>query len=132
GGERGTVCEEILPCQVVVSKQVAGRSHARDDDGERAVRLDDLVVNEVSLPAEDIRVDRDDRLCVCDLDPLLEFRSRSGVSDPDGTSSREDDPEVSSNRFRCHRQVERDPRTLAEIEGVESIRDARAEATELA
>ena len=132
GVVRVAVAEEILPREVIVSKEVAGRSHAREDDGERAVRLDDLVVNEVSLPPEDIRVDRDDRLRACDLDPLLEFRWRGGVSDPDDTSSREDDPEVGSNRFGRHRQVERDPRTLAEIECVESIRDARAEAPEIA
>ena len=132
GVVRVAVAEEVLPCQVVVSKEVAGRSRAREDDGAWAVRFNDLVVNQVSLPSENIRVDRDDRLCVRDLGPLPEFRRRSGVGDPDGTSPREDDSEVGSDRLRCHGQVERNPRTLVEIEGVESIRDARGEAVEIA
>src|SRR5438309_430528 len=71
GVVRVAVAEEILPREVIVSKEVAGRSHAREDDGERAVRLYDLVVNEVSLPPADIRVDRDDSLRACDLERVL-------------------------------------------------------------
>ena len=126
------VGKELRPRSVFFARRLYGMIPARQHNGGRAARVDDLLVHLVLLPAAHMRVDREDAGRVGDADPLLEFLGGGRVRDPHDASSREDDPQIYCDRLRNHRHVQREAGAPGDPELLDPVRDPMRETLQLA
>src|SRR5438552_1452537 len=94
--------------------------------------FDDLRVDPLLFPVAEVRLDGEDHLGPRDADAFLEVGRGRCVRDADDAAARENDSQIDRDRFRSHRQVQRDSVAPFRPRRFEAVCDPGRQATQVA
>ena len=94
--------------------------------------FDDLRVDPLLFPVAEVRLDGEDHLGPREVDAFLEVGRGRCVRDADDAAARENDSQVDRDRFRSHRQVQRDSVAPFRPRRFEAVCDPGRQATQVA
>ena len=133
GVEPFVPAEEVVPGDILRSCGPDRGCRIRsEDDRPRSVTFDDLRVDPLLFPVAEVRLDGEDHFGPRDADAFLEVGRGRCVRDADDAAAREHDPQVDRNRFRRHRQVQRDPVSRSRSRRFEAVCDPGRQAMQVA